>query len=97
MISSSGKSCHRIGFENVVDGGQAPPTLPPAPAAGLVPPLLPPTLVAPPEPDALGLVPATPGAPLSPFEFDEPPSALPAEPGGVPALPAVQLEVCPPT
>lgn len=85
-----------MGFENVADGGQAPLTPPPAPPVVLVPPL-PATLVVPPEPDALALAPARPGAPLAPVEFDEPPSALPAEPGLEPMLPAVPGEACPPT
>jgi len=85
-----------MGFENVADGGQAPLRLPPPPPPVLVP-ALPPTLTAPTEPDALVLAPAAPGAPLSAPEFDEPPTALPAEPVLMPALPAVAGEVCPPT
>jgi len=85
-----------MGFANVADGGQAPLRLPPAPPPVLIP-ALPPTLAAPPEPDALALAPAAPGAPLSAPEFDEPPSALPAEPVLMPALAAAAGEVCPPT
>ena len=92
MISSSGKSCHRMGFENVAEGGQGPLT-PPAVPVPLVP--APPTpLIAPAEPAALTTEPAAPADPVSLPEPVPPAGAtLPAEPANVPvALPALLAE-----
>src|SRR6188768_1075066 len=97
MTSSSGRSCHRIGFENVTDGGHGPLTPPAAPPTSLVP-ALPATLAAPPEPAALALEPAEPKEALPPFALIAPPSAmLPAAPARMPdELPATPFADSPP-
>ena len=100
MTSSSGKSCQRLGFSKVAEGGQGPlnaPAASPRPLAPALfgpfaepprPPELPPELVAPALPPEI----APPLAGLLPLE-----PALPPGPAWLPAaLPAPPLAPSPP-
>src|SRR6478735_784105 len=81
MTSSSGRSCQRLGFWKVADGGQGPVRAPAAPARALVP-AEPAVLPEPPRPAGL------PAELVAPAVFEVVPALLPPFEGTLPLEPA---------